>query len=134
MTVGATRGDGERGDDVTHNLRTMPDVPLRLDTDKPPKLFEVRGEVYMTRAELIRINRARVEAGEKPYENCRNLTAGSLKLLDPKQSAERKLRLFAYALGAVEGCIDHVAPGIARDAEAVRLPGQPAHAGVQEHR
>src|SRR5215207_2459561 len=103
FTVGATRGDGERGDDVTHNLRTMPDVPLRLHAGKPPKLFEARGEVYMTRAELIRINRARVEAGEKPYENPRNLAAGTLKLLDPKQSAERKLRLFAYALGAVEG-------------------------------
>jgi DNA ligase (NAD+) len=103
LTAGATRGDGERGDDVTHNLRTMPDVPLRLHTDEPPKLFEARGEVYMTRAELIRINRARVEAGEKPYENPRNLSAGTLKLLDPKASAERKLRLFAYALGAVEG-------------------------------
>jgi len=103
LAVGATRGDGERGDDVTHNLRTMPDVPLRLTADKPPKLFEARGEVYMTRAELIRINRARTDAGEKPYENCRNLTAGTLKLLDPKQSAERKLRMFAYELGAVEG-------------------------------
>lgn len=103
LTVGATRGDGEHGDDVTHNLRTMPDVPLRLNADPPPKLFEARGEVYMTRAELIRINRARAAAGEKPYENCRNLTAGTLKLLDPKQSAERKLRLFAYALGAVDG-------------------------------
>src|SRR3954466_9357887 len=103
FTVGATRGDGERGDDVTHNLRTMPDVPLRLNANKPPKLFGARGGVYMTRAELIRINRARVEAGEKPYENPRNLSAGTLKLLDPKQSAERKLRLFAYAMGAVEG-------------------------------
>lgn len=103
LAVGATRGDGERGDDVTHNLRTMPDVPLRLAADRPPNLFEARGEVYMTRAELIRINRARVEAGEKPYENCRNLTAGTLKLLDPKQSAGRKLRLFAYELGAVDG-------------------------------
>src|SRR5262249_34906806 len=103
LTVGATRGDGERGDDVTHNLRTMPDVPLRLSADKPPRLFEARGEVYMTRAELIRINRVRADAGEKPYENCRNLTAGTLKLLDPKQSSERKLRLFTYAFGAVEG-------------------------------
>ena len=103
LTVGATRGDGEAGDDVTHNLRTMPDVPLRLHTPNPPKLFEIRGEVYMTRAELIRINRLRTEKGEKPYENCRNLTAGTLKLLDPRVSSERKLRLYAYALGAVEG-------------------------------
>jgi DNA ligase (NAD+) len=103
LTVGATRGDGERGDDVTHNLRTMPEVPLKLHADKPPRLFEARGEVYMTRADLIQINRARIEKGEKPYENCRNLTAGSLKLLDPRQSAERRLRLFTYELGAVEG-------------------------------
>ena len=103
LTVGATRGDGERGDDVTHNLRAMPDVPLRLHADAPPKLFEVRGEVYLTRAELIRINRVRTDRGDKPYENCRNLTAGSLKLLDPKASAERKMRLFTYALGAVDG-------------------------------
>lgn len=102
LSVGATRGDGEQGDDVTHNLRTMPEVPLQLKTEHPPQLFEVRGEVYLTRADLIRINRLRSERGEKPYENCRNLTAGSLKLLDPKQSAERRLRLFTYALGAVE--------------------------------
>jgi DNA ligase (NAD+) len=103
LTVAATRGDGDRGDDVTHNVRTMPGVPLRLDTSKPPKLFEVRGEAYMTRADLVRNNRLRVERGEEPAANCRNFTAGSLKQLDPKKTAERKLRLFAYALGAVEG-------------------------------
>ncbi|HEY2787627.1 MAG TPA: NAD-dependent DNA ligase LigA [Fimbriiglobus sp.] len=103
LTVAATRGDGERGDDVTHNVRTMPGVPLRLDTDKPPKLFEVRGEAYMTRSDLVRNNRIRVERGEEPAANTRNFTAGSLKQLDPKKTAERKLRLFAYALGAVEG-------------------------------
>lgn len=120
LTSGATRGDGVTGDDVTHNLRTMPDVPLRLHTPKPPKLFEARGEVYMTRAELIRVNRVlaeenerrRVEAEQKgkkppavqePYANPRNLTAGTLKQLDPKQSAQRKLRLFVYGLGALDG-------------------------------
>jgi DNA ligase (NAD+) len=103
LTVGATRGDGERGDDVTHNLRTIPEVPLKLHTDKPPPVFEARGEVYMNREDLVRINRARQEAGEEPYANPRNLTAGSLKLLDPRQCAQRRLRLFAYALGAVEG-------------------------------
>ncbi len=103
LTVGATRGDGERGDDVTHNLRTIPSVPLKLNTDQPPPLFEVRGEVYMTRAELVRINRLRQALGEKTYENPRNLTAGTLKLLDPRQCAERKLVLFAYGVGAVEG-------------------------------
>jgi len=103
FTVGATRGDGERGDDVTHNLRTIREVPLRLRTDKPPALFEARGEVYMTRADLIRVNRQREEAGEEPYANPRNLSAGSLKLLDPRQCAERRLRFFSYALAAVDG-------------------------------
>src|SRR5438552_167881 len=103
FTVGATRGDGERGDDVTHNLRTIREVPLRLRSDDPPALFEARGEVYMTRADLIRVNRQREEAGEEPYANPRNLAAGSLKMLDPRQSAQRRLRFFSYGLGAVEG-------------------------------
>lgn len=120
LAVAATRGDGERGDDVTHNLRAMPGVPLRLAADPAPALFEARGEVYLTRADLIRINRGIVadndrraaEARKKgkeppkprePYANPRNLTAGTLKLLDPTESSRRKLKLFAYALGAVEG-------------------------------
>lgn len=103
FTVGATRGDGERGDDVTHNLRTIHELPLRLNVEPAPPLFEARGEVYMTREELARINRARQERGEEPYANPRNLTAGTLKLLDPRLCAERRLRLFAYALGACEG-------------------------------
>jgi DNA ligase (NAD+) len=103
LTVAATRGDGLRGDDVTHNIRTIGEVPLRLHADKPPPLFEARGEVYMTRAELVRINRERAAAGEEPYQNPRNTAAGTLKLLDPQLTAKRKLRLFTYALGATEG-------------------------------
>lgn len=103
LTVGSTRGDGERGDDVTHNLRTIAEIPLRLADDKPPPLFEVRGEVYMTRDELVRVNREREAAGDDPYANPRNLTAGSLKMLDPKQCATRRLRFFGYGLGATEG-------------------------------
>jgi len=103
FTVGATRGNGEEGDDVTHNLRTIHELPLRLKADKPPALFEARGEVYMTREELARINRDRAAKGLEPYANPRNLTAGTLKLLDPRQCAERRLRVFAYGCGAVEG-------------------------------
>lgn len=103
LTVGATRGDGERGDDVTHNVRTIAGVPLRLKGDNPPSLLEVRGEVYMTRAELVRINREREVKGEKPYENPRNLTAGTLKLLDPRICKQRKLSFFGYGVGAVDG-------------------------------
>lgn len=103
FTLGATRGDGDQGDDVTHNLRTVRDLPLRLRTDNPPALFETRGEVYMTREDLVRVNQLRQKEGLEPYANPRNLSAGSLKLLDPKLCAERRLRLFAYGLGAVDG-------------------------------
>ncbi|MFO0877151.1 MAG: NAD-dependent DNA ligase LigA [Gemmataceae bacterium] len=103
LDVGVTRGDGEKGDDVTHNLRTISALPLRLRCEHPPALFEARGEIYMTRADFARFNEASTARGEKPAANPRNLTAGSLKLLDPRQCASRKLRMFAYSTGAVEG-------------------------------
>ena len=99
--VGATRGDGEEGDDVTHNLRTIRDVPLALP--EKPERFEARGEVYMTRADFATNNRQRVAQGDEPAANPRNFAAGTLKLLDPKKSRERRLRFFAYALGPCEG-------------------------------
>ena len=103
FTVGATRGDGAQGDDVTHNLKTVRDLPLRMQADPPPALFEVRGEIYMTREDLVRVNEGRGNRGEEPYANPRNLAAGSLKMLDPKLCASRRLRLFSYGHGAVEG-------------------------------
>jgi DNA ligase (NAD+) len=103
LKTAATRGDGETGDDVTHNVKTIGGVPLRLTTSNPPKLIEVRGEIYMARGELVRINAQRAKDGEAAYANTRNLTAGTLKQLDPKECARRKLSLFAYATGASEG-------------------------------
>src|SRR5207244_6947013 len=103
FTVGATRGDGWRGDDVTHNLKAVMGLPLRLKTDDPPALLEVRGEVYMNRADLARLNRERVEKGLEPFANPRNSTARSLKLLDPRLCAQRRLRLFTYGQRALEG-------------------------------
>jgi DNA ligase (NAD+) len=103
FSVGATRGNGEEGDDVTHNLRTIHELPLRLKTPHPPALFEARGEVYMTREELARLNRQRIENGLKPFDNPRNLAAGTLKMLDPRLAAERRLRVFAYGQGAIDG-------------------------------
>lgn len=103
LDVGVTRGDGEKGDDVTHNLRTVGGVPLRLHTDEPPVLFEARGEVYMSKADFARLNQKNQESGEKIYANPRNLAAGSLKLLDPRECATRKLRMLAYSTGVVEG-------------------------------
>ena len=102
FVLGATRGDGERGDDITSNLRTVRDIPLVLEGDPPP-LLEVRGEVYMTNAELIRINENRAARELPLFANPRNSTAGSLKLLDPKLCAERRLRFVAHGLGLGEG-------------------------------
>jgi DNA ligase (NAD+) len=103
LIAGVTRGDGEKGDDVTQNLKTVGGVPLKLNTKKPPALLEVRGEVYMARANFARLNEQRVKEGLDKFANPRNSTAGSLKLLDPKLCAARKLSLFAYAIGAMEG-------------------------------
>lgn len=90
-----TRGDGVRGDNVTNNVKTIQSLPLKLNGD-PPETVEVRGEVYMTRTELERINKLREEAGEEPLANPRNTTAGTLKQLDPKQVARRRLQISVY--------------------------------------
>jgi DNA ligase (NAD+) len=101
---GVTRGDGTRGDDITHNLRTVRDIPLRLRAnEKIPDLLEIRGEIYMTNTELSRLNQIQSEAGERVFANSRNAAAGSLKLLDPRQCAQRGLRFFAHSEGALEG-------------------------------
>jgi DNA ligase (NAD+) len=103
LTVGATRGDGERGDNITHNIKTVRGVPLRLRTDKPPKLFEARGEVYIRRSEFAEMNKEREKQGEKTFENPRNTAAGSLKQLDPKLCAQRKLHFLGYSVGSLDG-------------------------------
>ena len=95
---GATRGDGTEGEDVTANLRTMKSVPLRLKGHAPDRI-EIRGEVFMTKADFLAMNQAQAEAGEKVFANPRNAAAGSLRQLDPKITASRPLRLFAYAQG-----------------------------------
>jgi DNA ligase (NAD+) len=104
--LGATRGDGERGDDITANLRTVREIPLSLRGD-PPDLLEARGEVFMTNSELARINEQRRALGEKPFENPRNSTAGSLKLLDPKICGQRRLRFVSHGLGEAPGLVEH---------------------------
>ena len=105
LTLGLTRGDGSRGDDITHNLRTVRDIPLRLLAGKAqvPGILEVRGEVYMTNTELSRLNKLQSERGERIFANCRNAAAGSLKLLDPRQCAQRGLRFFAHSEGRLTG-------------------------------
>jgi DNA ligase (NAD+) len=103
LKVGATRGDGAVGDDITANLKTLRDVPLRLRGPNPPALLEVRGEAYMREEDRIALNLALEKTGGKPFANTRNATAGSLKQLDPRVVAQRPLRAVFYAIGAREG-------------------------------
>jgi DNA ligase (NAD+) len=100
---GATRGDGFVGDDITHNLRTVMGVPLRLTGEDVPASVEVRGEVYMTNADLAELNARQRAAGLKIYANTRNSAAGSVRLLDPRICAERRLRFFCHGVGHIEG-------------------------------
>ena len=98
---GATRGNGEVGEDVTHNLRTIPSIPLRFD-DAPP-LIEVRGEIYMSLSDFTALNERRAEAGLPTFMNPRNSAAGTIRQLDPQLAAERPLSMWCYAIGATEG-------------------------------
>jgi len=100
---GATRGDGETGEDITQNLRTIKALPLRLRTDRPPRVLEVRGEVFMPLAGFKSFNEEAIARGEKSFVNPRNAAAGSLRQLDPKMTAARPLDLFIYGLGILEG-------------------------------
>ncbi|MBO7741618.1 MAG: NAD-dependent DNA ligase LigA, partial [Victivallales bacterium] len=99
LTQAITRGNGKEGDDVTANIRTIPSVPLRLRCENPPAVFEARGECYMPRKGFQLMNQRRVENGEAPFANARNATAGSVKLLDPAQVANRPLDILFYTNG-----------------------------------
>jgi DNA ligase (NAD+) len=98
---GATRGNGEIGEEVTQNLRTIGAIPLRIE-DAPP-LLEVRGEVYLPLAAFARLNEQRAEAGEPTYANPRNTAAGSIRQLDPQLAASRPLSMWCYGIGAADG-------------------------------
>lgn len=117
LAQAATRGDGQTGEDVTANIRTIKGVPLRLHG--APRVLEVRGEVLMNRAEFERLNRTQAARGEKVFVNPRNAAAGSLRQLDPRITAQRPLRFFAYSWGEVHGLpegmptrFDEPAPGV----------------------
>ncbi len=98
LALAATRGNGTVGDDITHNARTIRDLPLRLDLPEPPSRVEIRGEVYMANSDLVRLNERQVRDGLPPYANTRNVTAGSVRLLDPRQCAARPLRFFCHGI------------------------------------
>lgn len=146
-----TRGDGRRGDDVTHNARTMRGVPLQLtditkakskntlfDTDIP-SLLEVRGEAYISNSDFAQLQLAATERGEEPLKNSRNATAGAIKLLDPTQCAERRLRFFAHSVGSLEGATFRKHSDFLKRIEQLGIPSvprtsvQPNFAAAVEH-
>ena len=103
LVCAATRGDGEVGENVTENVRTVGQIPLRLQGSQPPAVLEVRGEIYMRRADFARFNERALATGEKTLVNPRNGAAGSIRQLDSKIAASRPLSFFAYGLGEVRG-------------------------------
>ncbi|MBI2929562.1 MAG: NAD-dependent DNA ligase LigA [Verrucomicrobia bacterium] len=103
LALGVTRGDGQTGDDITANLRTVRAIPLELHLKDPPALLEVRGEAYIATEDFEKLNAKLAAAGEKPFPNARNATAGALKQLDPRLVAQRPISAVFYAVGASEG-------------------------------
>jgi DNA ligase (NAD+) len=103
LVQAATRGDGTNGENVTANIRTVRAAPLRLHTETPPDVLEVRGEVMMYKSDFARLNERQREAGQKEFANPRNAAAGSLRQLDSRITAQRTLRFFAYGIGVLEG-------------------------------
>ena len=103
LVRGATRGDGSTGENITENVRTINSIPLKLQTDEPPSLLEVRGEIYLPRAGFEKLNQEAKAGGGKLFVNPRNAAAGSLRQLDSKITASRSLEMAAYSLGRIEG-------------------------------
>jgi DNA ligase (NAD+) len=103
LVQAATRGDGSTGEDVTANIRTIRSIPLRLRTEHPPKVMDVRGEVLMFKADFARLNQRQRDAGLKEFANPRNAAAGSLRQLDSRITSQRSLRFFAYGIGHLDG-------------------------------
>ncbi len=103
LEIGATRGDGITGEVVTENLRTVRTVPLKLRTDSPPGVLEVRGEVIIYKADFDRFNKQRLDSGQELFANPRNMAAGSLRQLDSRITAGRPLRFIAYGIGVIGG-------------------------------
>lgn len=137
LAQAATRGDGSAGDDVTHNVRTIRDVPLRLRGEgrQIPQTLEVRGEVYLATSELSRLNTLQKDRGQRTFANTRNAAAGSLKLLDPRQCAGRQLRFFAHSEGQLQGLrpkrhVDFLAA--VRDFGLPVVPSSPLFPSIEE--
>ena len=103
LVQAATRGDGTTGEDVTQNVKTVANIPLRLHGENTPELIEVRGEVLMQKADFAALNKRQAENGQKPFANPRNAAAGSLRQLDSRITAQRKLHFFPYSVARQQG-------------------------------
>lgn len=125
LVYGATRGNGRVGDDVTHNIRTVRDVPLRLSGKNLPHVLELRGEVYMTNSDLVALNEEQKRKGEAPFANTRNVTAGTIRLLDPRIAAARRLRFFCHGLGYAEGLEATTHMDLLAELQRHGIPGTP---------
>lgn len=139
-----TRGDGQTGEDVTHNIRTIQAIPLKLLGQNWPAILEVRGEVFMPKAAFERLNQTQIRLGEKPFANPRNAAAGSLRQLDPKITAKRHLSFYVYGWGAVSDSAQQLASytatleqfktwGLPLNPDASRLTGLAAMLKYYEH-
>src|SRR3989441_8946284 len=128
FVTGATRGNGVEGEDVTANLRTVADVPLRLHGKGWPKRMEVRGEVYLSKSRFGKLNEERAHAGDPPFANPRNAAAGALRQLDPKITRSRGLRIFCFHVEAPGHKLPVATPqDLLPPLPTWRLPGQDHH-------
>jgi DNA ligase (NAD+) len=135
LEMGVTRGDGKVGDNITANIRTIRAIPLELKLKDPPDLLEVRGEAFMAIKDFEKLNAGLEEAGEAPFPNARNATAGTLKQLDSRIVAKRPLRAVFYALGVCEGKTFATHAETLRFLDAAGVPTQPVWwvcKGIQE--
>ncbi len=124
LTTAATRGNGEVGDEITANVRTIRTIPLRIPTDA--HYFEARGEIYMPKAGFLKLTESQIERGEEPFKNPRNAAAGSIKLLDPSLTAKRPLNAILYGVGIIDGIPEpstHAA--LTEKLRELGLPAQP---------
>ncbi len=108
LHLASTRGDGHVGENVTQNVRTIRNIPLDIISDNPPSYLDVQGEILLSKDEFERINKERLNKGEPVFANPRNAAAGSLRQLDPKETAKRKLAMFAYYLRKIEGISEKI--------------------------
>lgn len=125
LVRGVTRGNGRIGSDITHNIRTIRDVPLRLKGENLPKVLEVRGEIYMTNADLVSLNERQQAINQPLFANTRNVAAGTIQMRDPSIVAKRRLRMFCHGVGYCDGLAATNHMGFLREIAGYGLPATP---------